>query len=187
MISALLVLALFSSCRKVNQPASREERTVSHKNDNLDGPYGAGIWNSDTITGLGVILQKYLGMPYKKSSKYQTGIDCSRFTSEVYRKFNKSKLPRTARDQANYGTQVTRSKLRYGDLVFFRIDGKSVAHVGVYIAHNRFIHASLSRGVVIDELNSRYWSKRFHSARRVLSEDSLNKTRRKSSKKSKKK
>ena len=175
-VRALLLTACFSltftACQRVNSPSVREEPQRSSNSRELKGPYNSGIWNSETITKMGVILQEYLGTPYQGTSKYQTGIDCSRFTSEVYRRFDKIKLPRTARDQSKVGEKVQRSKLRYGDLVFFRTNrGGGVSHVGIYVGFDRFVHASSSRGVVIDAFNSKYWSQRFLAARRVLGDN----------------
>ncbi|HSG99025.1 MAG TPA: NlpC/P60 family protein, partial [candidate division Zixibacteria bacterium] len=126
------------------------------------------VWNSDAYEELGRILQRFLGVPYKGNSRYQAGIDCSRFTAEVYQEFDGRKLPRIASEQARLGAAVSRSGLEYGDLVFFKIGGGSVSHVGIYVGDGNFIHASESRGVVIDSLADSYWSKHFHSARRLV-------------------
>lgn len=171
-ITLIIILSICFSlsvvgCQRVSSPSVREEPRRSSGKGDLKGPYNSNIWNSETITEMGVILQEYLGMPYQGTSKYQTGIDCSRFTSEVYRRYDRIKLPRTARAQSQVGQKVQRSKLGYGDLVFFKTTGSGgVSHVGIYVGFDRFIHASSSRGVVIDPLNSRYWSKRFLGARR---------------------
>ena len=47
------------------------------------------------------------------------------------------RLPHYTFAQFDLGRTVARSGLRPGDLVFF----DDVAHVGLYIGHNRFIHA----------------------------------------------
>lgn len=167
LLFAVCLSLVFVGCQRVNSPSVHEESRRSSNSGELKGPYKSGIWNSETITKMGVILQEYLGMPYQGTSEYQTGIDCSRFTSEVYRRYDRIKLPRTARDQSQIGQKVQRSKLSYGDLVFFKTNRSGgVSHVGIYVGFDRFIHASSSRGVVIDPLNSKYWSKRFLGARR---------------------
>jgi cell wall-associated NlpC family hydrolase len=56
-----------------------------------------------------------------------------------------------------------------GDLVFFRIDGRRVSHVGIYVGEGRFVHAPSRGGKVrVDRLDDRYWSRRYAGARRVL-------------------
>ena len=51
--------------------------------------------------------------------------------------------------------------------LFFRIHGKRVSHVGIYLDNGLFIH-SPSRGkrVRIDHLDASYWAKRFAGAKR---------------------
>jgi cell wall-associated NlpC family hydrolase len=117
---------------------------------------------------MGRILQEYLGRPYRGRSKTDPGLDCSLFTSEVYKKYNKTQLPRTAANQYKTGQPIETHKLKFGDLVFFITDGKKVSHVGIYVDHNEFMHASSSNGVIISSLKNKYWSKRYLGARRVV-------------------
>ncbi len=124
--------------------------------------------SSSELVRLGRIIQGYLGTPYKGKSAYKKGIDCSRFTMEVYDKFNRTKLPRTVREQYKIGRNVSGTRLRYGDLVFFRTEGRSVSHVGIYIGFDEFVHASTSSGVRISKIKNEYWKERFVGARRIL-------------------
>lgn len=117
---------------------------------------------------LGEILQSYLGKPYKGKSKYEEGLDCSHFTSSVFRKFNRIELPRTAADQFKAGVEVHFNHLRYGDLVFYKTTRKAISHVGIYVGNRRFIHASSSKGVIISGMDEKYWSERYVGARRVF-------------------
>jgi len=123
---------------------------------------------TDEFVDLGLILQSYLGRPYKGKSKFDDGLDCSEFTGEVFRKFNGTRLPRTSANQFKTGKRVPANRLSYGDLVFFRTQRDKVSHVGIYIGHDKFIHASTSRGVIITGMNETYWSKRFAGGRRIL-------------------
>lgn len=169
----MALAALSTGCYRVDDVRTAEERPSQRARQRvevsqLDGPHPASVWNSDAHEELGLILQRYLGIPYKGNSRYQAGIDCSRFTAEVYQEFDGRSLPRIAREQARLGAAVSRSGLKYGDLVFFKIGGGSVSHVGIFVGDGRFIHASESRGVVIDNLTDSYWSKHFHSARRLI-------------------
>lgn len=117
---------------------------------------------------MSLILQSYLGRPYRGSSKYDPGLDCSEFTKSVYKRYNNTILPRTAEDQFKEGTSVHFNHLRYGDLVFFHTNGKNISHVGIYVGDMRFIHTSSSRGVIITNINEKYWSERYVGARRIL-------------------
>ncbi len=117
---------------------------------------------------LGSILQSYLGRPYAGKSKYEEGIDCSEFTMEVFKKYDNIRLPRTSKDQFNYGTKVSKSSLKYGDLLFFRTDGNRISHVGIYLEKSKFIHVSSSHGVMISGIREKYWNQRYVGARRVI-------------------
>ncbi|BFO10982.1 hypothetical protein GGER_34920 [Serratia rubidaea] len=66
---------------------------------------------------------------------------------------------------------MQRSKLRPGDLVLFR-SGSTGRHVGIYLGNDQFVHASTSNGVMISKLTNVYWNKRYHEARRVLTNNS---------------
>lgn len=117
---------------------------------------------------LGLILQSHLGKPYSGRSKWEEGLDCSKFTAEVFETYNKTILPRTVAEQFKAGEQAPRRRLKFGDLVFFRTERSQVSHVGVYVDYNEFIHASTSHGVIISNLNEKYWAERFVGARRIL-------------------
>lgn len=117
---------------------------------------------------LGELLQSYLGRPYKGKSKYEKGLDCSFFTSDVYRKFNKTTIPRTVKEQYKIGKEVAYKRLQYGDLMFFKTERNKVSHVAIFVGEGKFIHASTSKGVVISSMSNKYWSERYAGARRVF-------------------
>ncbi|MFN8605751.1 MAG: C40 family peptidase [Romboutsia timonensis] len=77
-------------------------------------------------------------------------------------------LPRTSVVQSKVGSKISRNQLKSGDLVFFNTSGKGISHVGMYIGNSKFIHASTSKGVRIDSLNSSYYKSRFVSASRII-------------------
>lgn len=108
------------------------------------------------------------GTPYRygKDSP-EEGFDCSGFVKHVYAHQGIS-LPRTTQGMAQSLTQVPKSDLHSGDLVFFNTNGKPFSHVGIYISNNDFIHAPSQRTgkVLVSSLKNRYWSNRFSCARR---------------------
>jgi lipoprotein Spr len=62
----------------------------------------------------------------------------------------------------------SKKKLRSGDLVFFATGkDKTVSHVGVYLKDDKFLHASSQRGVVVSDLNQKYYKDRFIKGGRV--------------------
>ena len=111
--------------------------------------------------------KKYIGVPYKWGGTTPKGFDCSGFMQYVFNAHGVS-IPRTSREQYNFGTKVSKSNLQPGDLVFFNTSGQGVSHVGLYIGDGKFIHSAASKGIVIAELFSNYWMNLYLGARRVL-------------------
>jgi len=170
----VLALAIISGCAVNPRYRSGESRTVADEknNRNADAVYqknreGYMSATSAELIELGRIIQSFLGKPYGASSE-DGNLDCSRFTMLVFDKFNNTKLPRTSDKQSRTGQKIKKGDLRYGDLVFYRTDGNSISHVGIYIGFDEFIHATNSSGIIITHMDEAYWKKRFAGARRVL-------------------
>lgn len=111
-----------------------------------------------------------LGIKYVYGSMNpQKGFDCSGFVSYVMKNFDIS-VSRSSRSMASEGTSVSRDELQKCDLVFFATSGgKTISHVGMYIGNGQFIHASsYGEGVVITNLNDKYYTTRYVKATRVL-------------------
>ena len=115
------------------------------------------------------IAQQYLGTPYVYGGSSPSGFDCSGFTMYVFAQVG-IKLPHGATSQLSYGTEVSRSDLQPGDLVFFQDYGAVASHVGIYIGGDQFIHASSSSGnsrcVTISSLTETYYANHYLTARR---------------------
>ena len=113
-----------------------------------------------------------LGKPYVWGAQGPNGFDCSGFTYYVFKNSAGITLPRTSSEQSKYGTAVSKSNLKAGDLVFFDTVGANngvVTHVGLYIGDGQIIHAASGQGkVVINNLNSSYYVNAYVNARRVL-------------------
>jgi cell wall-associated NlpC family hydrolase len=78
-----------------------------------------------------------LGEPYVYGATGPGSWDCSGLTQAAYRAAGKS-IPRTSSAQSGFGSYVSGSNLRPGDLVFFY---SPVSHVGIYVGHNTVLHA----------------------------------------------
>src|SRR5204862_2190921 len=112
-------------------------------------------------------IAEWLGTPYKYSGTTKKGIDCSSLICQIYHDSYDKKMAGCAGDLYKNSKQIKRSELQEGDLVFFKINHKHVSHVGIYIGENRFVHASLSNGVVISRLDDPYYNRYFYSAGRI--------------------
>lgn len=111
--------------------------------------------------------KSFLGVPYLWGGVSPSGFDCSGYTQYVLKK-NGISVPRTAAEQYKVGTTVSKSNLRIGDLVFFTTYKAGPSHLGFYIGNGNFIHCSSSKGVIISNLSSTYYSSRYIGARRVI-------------------
>lgn len=112
-----------------------------------------------------------LGVRYRFGGNTpQSGFDCSGLVRWVYRDHEAIALPRASHDMARLpAPSVGPAELAPGDLVFFRIRGNRVSHVGIYIGDGRFVHAPSRGGKVrVDRLDDRYWKRRWAGAKRVL-------------------
>ena len=115
------------------------------------------------------LAQELLGLPYVwGGSNPDTGFDCSGLVQYCYSK-NSVSIERTASAQYRQGTQVEKSELLPGDLVFFAgTRGWYVDHVGIYIGDGKFVHASSGKGkLVIAELSNVYFAHYYYGACRV--------------------
>ena len=115
-------------------------------------------------------LKKWLGTPYVYAAHTcGEGTDCSGLVMEVYQEVYGIKLHRNSAKMLEANCQVIDlADLKEGDLVFFitSSDGH-VSHVGIYLKDNKFVHASSSRGVAVDDLRQNYYATHFHAAARV--------------------
>lgn len=109
----------------------------------------------------------WMGTRYRWAGTSRSGVDCSGFTSSVYKSHGVS-IPRTSIAQSKTGAAVGKDNLKPGDLVFFKTRGNRVSHVGIYKGGGKFIHASSGKGrVTVNSLNEGYYSRRYAGARRV--------------------
>ncbi len=137
-----------------SRPLSDEER---HQYAQKLGVPVSGNENPELVREVAL----WIGTPYRYGGTSRTGVDCSGFIVTVNRNVYGRQLPRTTAAIANETRRVNRRGLRDGDLVFFRTKGRKISHAGIYLGNGYFVHASSSRGVVVDDLNSAFWSRRF--------------------------
>jgi cell wall-associated NlpC family hydrolase len=123
--------------------AARKSTTTTRKSTT---PTGGGFGSARGSSVIAV-ASRYLGISYVYGgSSPSQGFDCSGLVMYVYRQLGVS-LPRTAQQQYNATTHVSRSSARPGDLVFFGAPG-GVYHVGIYLGGNMMLDAPHSGSVV---------------------------------------
>ena len=124
-----------------------------------------------TLRGAELVVHAlaYLGVPYQLGgTNFDSGFDCSGFVQAAARQSLGVRLPRTASEQAQATLPVDDADPAPGDLVFFNTQGRDFSHVGIYVGAGRFIHSPRSGADIrLEEMTSRYWSRRFNGARRV--------------------
>ena len=116
-----------------------------------------------------------VGTPYRYGGVSPSGFDCSGLLYYLYGNIVPS-FPRTAASQAGAGQFVNRNDLRPGDLVFYATgsDRTAVTHAALYIGDNALIQAVSAgphTGVVITDMDERYWRNRYVTSRRVLRQE----------------
>ncbi|MDR1981825.1 MAG: C40 family peptidase [Tannerellaceae bacterium] len=163
----LFLLVLTTSCgtrRRLSAPAGVESRAE------LSRRFGVRITPEDHLH-LYATASKWLGTPYRMGGNTLRGVDCSGFVVAVYREVYHKKLARTSAGILNENCRkVKRSKLREGDLVFFRTDNKKKKepnHVGIYLKNGKFVHASSSKGVVVSSLSEPYYVRAWMTGGRI--------------------
>jgi hypothetical protein len=113
-------------------------------------------------------IMDWFGTPYLMGGTSRRAIDCSAFTQTIFTEAAQIGIPRTAREQIHVGKPIPKTRLQFGDLVFFHTYSKRFAsHVGIYLGDNLFAHASSRYGVVVSSLNSTYYTRAYCGARRI--------------------
>lgn len=106
-------------------------------------------------------IDQWMGTPYLSGGNTHAGIDCSAFSQMLLREGWQRTIPRTSYEQSETIHEKDPADLQQGDLVFFSSARGHIDHVGVYLGNGRFVHASLSKGVTINDLHQTWFQKNF--------------------------
>lgn len=174
----LILLVSFSSLRLQGQTLDSQDSlsslvtkdSIRKTADSVFVP----VKNSKEVDNLISFAKRFLGTPYRYAGTTPSGFDCSGFIMYVFGHFGLN-LVRTSYGMAELGTSVKLSEIRPGDLMFFKgrdINSTKVGHVAMVVEVSptaiKFIHASSSRGITIDNFKtSKYFIARFIKAKRL--------------------
>ena len=152
---SLMLLAAFLIAACSSQPATRDSQ---HAAGRASGPQHTVGDRRDRVGARAAeIALRQVGIPYRYGGSSRSGFDCSGLVQYSYAQAGKT-LPRTTGQQWASSTTVSRRGLQKGDLLFFNVDGK-MAHVGLYVGDNRFVHApSSGRSVSVESLNTPFYA-----------------------------
>lgn len=114
-------------------------------------------------------IEDWYGTRYKYGGNDKNGVDCSAFAQTFILSMYGLMLPRTSVQQYQHSKRLRKEELEEGDLVFFKTRGRKagISHVGVYLRNNKFVHASTSGGVMINDIGDGYYSAHYAGAGRI--------------------
>lgn len=175
-----LALSLSSCALFKEKPGSKRPEAPAFEHEALKGPSKASqeapfsTTETKEVTipqkeegALESFIEEWYGTPHRMGGMTKKGVDCSGFVIISYREvFDRNFQGRRAEDLFSEMEVIDEEELNYGDLVFFKVRGRRIDHVGIYLQNGDFAHTSSSKGVMISNLSNSYWSKRFFKAAR---------------------
>lgn len=165
------ILVTIAAC-KTSKPATyQSEKGSSHVEEQkelskLSTQLSLDLSTEDDLE-LYAFVADWLGVPHKNGGCEKSGTDCSCFVRMAYEQTYHKKLPRSSAEMFKHTERIDTDSLREGDLVFFKIKSSHISHVGIYLKDNWFAHVSSSKGVMINNLNEKYYRSYFAGAGRV--------------------
>ncbi|MCD7936438.1 MAG: NlpC/P60 family protein [Tannerellaceae bacterium] len=160
-LSILCLTSCGSSRRTPSSPAAVRE---------VSARLGVPVTSKDNFR-LYSEAASWIGTPYRYGGTSRNGIDCSGFTSHIYREVYRKNISRSTTDILKKNChKIRKGKLREGDLVFFNTTGKkkkTPTHVGIYLKDGKFVHASTSKGVMVNHLSEPYYARTWLTGGRV--------------------
>ncbi|MFY9243485.1 MAG: C40 family peptidase [Polaribacter sp.] len=191
-LTALFLVLIFSSCslQKTTLANKKDKNNAIVKDRSLVKPITLNedivrvddkkdSFNSNTLE-TELIIDKivtnalsYLNVKYKYGGITEKGMDCSGLVSVAFSKED-IQLPRSSRNIAEIGMDVSLENVKKGDLLFFiiRRNSNTINHVGLIVEVKDdeifFIHSTTSKGVIVSSLSEAYWTKTFVKAKSIL-------------------
>ena len=132
-------------------------------------------YTPETYMGIQVVnnAMEFNGVRYRGGGTTKEGMDCSGMVFATFKIFDIT-LPRSSHEQAKIGTVIDLKETRKGDLLFFKNNRRksNINHVGLVISNEdgdvKFIHSTLSGGVLVSSMKEAYYDRTYVQANRVL-------------------
>jgi cell wall-associated NlpC family hydrolase len=160
--------------KKIVEPIASKETSESIPDSNSsDSNYSVKSFHgTDFLDQLVSSASENIGTRYRMGGTTKDGFDCSGLMCTTFSNFD-VKLPRTSIEQSQYGVKINNEDAQKGDLIFFKTNGRrQINHVGMVVeaidGDIKFIHASVSGGVMISSVREKYYRKKLTQINRVL-------------------
>ena len=163
-IICLAIVLFMGSCSASKNISSKSKNENNSSSNKIKTKYAQQLKvDEDKIEDvkLYTFIDEWYGVKYKYGGKNKQGIDCSAFVSVLYSDIYKKELSGTAASIFYQCKGISKNNLTEGNLVFFKIENDNITHVGVYLQNNKFVHASVKKGIMIDDLDEAYYKKYF--------------------------
>lgn len=164
------ICAITTSCNSTKQISGKSPSAATADSRKLQQKYSALLaLPPENITNFKLyrFLDDWMGTPYHYGGKSKSGVDCSGFATILQRDVYGRSVCCSTAELFSQCRVISQRELKEGDLVFFNIGGNKITHVGVYLANQKFAHASTQRGVIISDLSEPYYSNSFFKAGRI--------------------
>ena len=149
------------------------EEELTDASDSLDNIllkfYGSSGIDISKINQKALYLKAidWLGVKYIYGQNAKSGVDCSGLVKRIATGLLVDTLQGGSNDIYHQCKPIDKSLLAEGDLVFFKINKPNISHVGIYLQNNKFIHATVTGGVIISDLNEKYYQKYYFDSCRL--------------------
>ncbi|MDD4149604.1 MAG: C40 family peptidase [Bacteroidales bacterium] len=188
-VIVLIIIFLFAACTKRSYISNEVIYSVGDKPVTVINHVAAPLvedvvfrTEQELINSVIAYAHSLEGTPYKWGGTTPVGFDCSGFVQHVYKKFGVN-VPRMPVDMAAMSTKIDRTKIRKGDIVYFRgsnVNSSEIGHVALVISDFdgdfKMIHATTSKGVIVNSFSEYdYWKLRYLFATRFDKEDLIKK------------
>lgn len=161
-----------TSTKQVETAPITEAIVDIESKESTDKKHNLSTRDEEFLDNLVTAASENLGIRYRYGGTTKNGIDCSALMCNTFSNFD-IQLPRTSIEQSQYGTVINSEEAKKGDLIFFKTSRRNrINHVGMIVdtadGDIKFIHASVSEGVIISSVKEKYYSKKVTQFNRVL-------------------